>query len=78
MASFIIKTIQTIIKVRVMYLVYYRMVHILVLQLELCTSMAIRIMESVILHPISTVEFLIYLGDMTVTSVRLDLQLYKI
>ena len=61
-----------------MYLVYYRMVHILVLQLELCTSMAIRIMESVILHPISTVEFLIYLGDMTVTSVRLDLQLYKI
>ena len=72
MASFIIKTIQTIIKVRVMYLVYYRMVHILVLQLELCTSMAIRIhgiMESVILHPVSTVEFLIYLGDMTVTSV---------
>ena len=78
MASFINKTIQTIIKVRVMYLVYYHMVHILVLQLELCTSMAIRIMESVILHPISTVEFLIYLGDMTVTSVRLDLQLYKI
>ena len=78
MASFIIKTIQTIIKVRVMYLLYYRMVHILVLQLELCTSMAIRIMESVILHPISKVEFLIYLGDMTVTSVRLDLQLYKI
>ena len=78
MASFIFKTIQTIIKVRVMYLLYYRMVHILVLQLELCTGMAIRIMESVILHPVSKVEFLIYLGDMTVTSVRLDLQLYKI